>query len=86
MGKRLANVYDLSEKSYLFKFSMPGSSEKTILLLESGVRFHLTTYTRDLPDMPSPFTMKLRKHLRTKRLEDIRQLGNDRFANNYNVF
>ena len=78
MGKRLANIYDISEKAYLFKFSMDGN-DKCMLLVESGVRFHLTTYTRELPEMPSPFTMKLRKHLRTKRLEDIKQLGNDRF-------
>ena len=28
--------------------------------------------------MPSPFTMKVRKYLRTKRLEDVRQVGSDR--------
>ena len=29
-------------------------------------------------DTPSNFTLKLRKHLRTRRLEDVRQLGVDR--------
>lgn len=28
--------------------------------------------------MPSGFSMKLRKHIRTKRLEDVRQVGMDR--------
>jgi hypothetical protein len=32
----------------------------------------------DKPDAPSNFTLKLRKHLRTRRLEDVRQLGVDR--------
>lgn len=42
------------------------------------MRFHTTKYKRDKSDMPSPFAMKLRKHIRLKRLEDIRQLGSDR--------
>lgn len=29
-------------------------------------------------DIPSNFTLKLRKHLRTKRVEGVRQLGVDR--------
>lgn len=33
---------------------------------------------RDKPSAPSNFTLKLRKHLRTRRLEDVRQLGVDR--------
>ena len=46
--------------------------------MESGVRFHSTKFARDKSDMPSPFAMKLRKFIRTKRLEDVRQLGTDR--------
>jgi predicted ribosome quality control (RQC) complex YloA/Tae2 family protein len=78
LGKRIANVYDLNEKTYLFKFAVPGLSEKFFLLLESGVRFHTTQFVRETPDFPSPFAMKLRKYIRTKRLEEIEQLGEDR--------
>lgn len=78
MGQRLANVYDLSEKCYLFKFAVPGKSEKVTVVVESGVRFHTTKYARDMPELPSAFAMKLRKYLRTKRLEDVRQIGIDR--------
>ena len=53
-------------------------STKKLLLMESGVRFHLTSFTRDKSDNPSPFTMKLRKHLRGKRLNNVKQLGMDR--------
>ncbi|CAM9411579.1 unnamed protein product, partial [Choristocarpus tenellus] len=49
-----------------------------LLLLESGVRFHTTKFTHDKADMPSGFSMKLRKHIRSKRLEDVRQIGMDR--------
>jgi hypothetical protein len=78
LGQRLANIYDLNDKTYLFKFAVPGKSEKLMLLLESGIRFHTTKYARDKSDLPSPFAMKLRKHIRTKRLEDVKQLCNDR--------
>jgi len=78
LGHRVANIFDLNERTYLFKFAIPGVPEKPILLMESGIRFHLTKFTRDKSDMPSPFAMKLRKYLRTKRLESVAQLGTDR--------
>ena len=51
---------------------------RCLLLLESGVRFHLTEYQRDKSFIPSNYTMKLRKHLRNRRLTSIKQLGADR--------
>lgn len=35
-------------------------------------------YMKEKADTPSNFTLKLRKHLRTRRLDDVRQLGVDR--------
>ncbi|XP_031252959.1 nuclear export mediator factor NEMF [Pistacia vera] len=84
IGMRCSNVYDLSPKTYVFKLmnssgvTESGESEKVLLLVESGVRLHTTAYTRDKKNTPSGFTLKLRKHIRTRRLEDVRQLGYDR--------
>ncbi|KAG0577183.1 hypothetical protein KC19_5G137000 [Ceratodon purpureus] len=84
IGMRCANVYDLTPKTYVIKLSKSsgvtesGESEKSLLLLESGVRFHTTEFARDKSATPSGFTLKLRKHIRTRRLEDVRQLGIDR--------
>eukprot|EP00883_Tetradesmus_obliquus_P009930 jgi/Sobl393_1/2641/SZX66696.1 len=79
LGLRLANIYDLNAKTYVLKLSKSGSDgEKVFLLLESGSRFHTVQVMYDKPDAPSNFTLKLRKHLRTRRLEDVRQLGVDR--------
>lgn len=58
----------------MFKFSIP-DHPKIYFVVESGIRFHTTQYTRDKPSVPSQFTMKLRKHLRTKRLTSVTQLG-----------
>jgi predicted ribosome quality control (RQC) complex YloA/Tae2 family protein len=76
LGARCANVYDLDPKTYLIKTAKGG--EKVLLLLESGVRFHSTNYSRDKSNTPSGFCLKLRKHIRTKKVEEVRQLGVDR--------
>lgn len=75
-GMRLQRVYDIDHKTYLFKFQL--NNEKCVLLLESGVRLHITNYEWTKNDAPSSFSMKLRKHLSNKRLEKLTQMGFDR--------
>ena len=76
MGMRVNNCYDCSNKIYLLKFQKP--DVKHTLLLESGIRFHTTTFDWPKGTVPNGFSMKLRKHIRGKRLVDLRQLGTDR--------
>ncbi|KAG5440635.1 hypothetical protein PCK2_000345 [Pneumocystis canis] len=45
---------------------------------ESGSRIHLTCYTRETATLPSQFCAKLRKHLKSKQLTSLEQIGNDR--------
>jgi predicted ribosome quality control (RQC) complex YloA/Tae2 family protein len=114
IGKRIGNIYDINGRTYLLKLAQSGvESDKLFIVIESGVRIHSTTFSRDRKEVPSIFTMKvcfllsccivwpgahffwkmllppllfsfrnallqLRKAVRTKRLEDIRQLGYDR--------
>lgn len=54
------------------------SWQKTLLLIESGARIHTTQFDRDHGSVPSGFCLKLRKHIRTRRLDNVRQLGGDR--------
>jgi predicted ribosome quality control (RQC) complex YloA/Tae2 family protein len=75
-GMRLNNIYDINPKTYLLKFSQP--DRKTFLVIESGIRVHLTTFSHEKNEVPSVFTMKIRRHCRTRRLESVRQLGLDR--------
>eukprot|EP00946_MAST-07B_sp_MAST-7B-sp1_P000179 g179.t1 len=79
-GFRVNNIYNINDKTYVLKMHRAQSEGggKRMLIVESGVRFHLTNFTRDKADMPSPFTMKLRKHVRGRRLVEVRQLGMDR--------
>ena len=59
IGFRVANVYDLDGKTYMFKLSKP-DKPKIWLLVESGQRFHVTKYSREKNSTPSGFTMKVR--------------------------
>jgi len=53
---------------------------KEFLIVESGVRFHTTNYSRQKENTRSIFAMKLRKHIRTRRLTSVKQLGTDRIV------
>ncbi|KAK9857575.1 hypothetical protein WJX84_011908 [Apatococcus fuscideae] len=80
-GMRVANIYDIDARVYLFKLSQSGEDgHKVFLLLESGLRFHTTQYLKERSSTPSNFSLKLRKHLRTRRLTEVRQLGLDRIV------
>ena len=63
--------------------SEPGTT-KLNLIMESGARFHASRFTRphasDAGNLPSGFTMKLRKHVRSRRLSGSCGLRLDAFA------
>nr|XP_057946239.1 ribosome quality control complex subunit NEMF-like [Doryrhamphus excisus] len=78
IGMRVNNVYDIDNKTYLIRLQKPDS--KAILLLESGIRIHSTDFEWPKNMMPSGFAMKCRKHLKTRRLTQVKQLGIDRIV------
>ncbi|KAI5867827.1 fibronectin-binding protein A N-terminus-domain-containing protein [Durotheca rogersii] len=73
---RVSNIYDLSSKILLFKFSKPGVKKQ--LLIDSGFRTHLTEFARTTAAAPSDFVQKLRKALKTRRVTAVSQIGTDR--------
>lgn len=75
VGARLMNIYDGS-KFILLRFNT--SESKILVLIESGIRIHLTNYIREKNLIPSNFNVKLRKHLKGKRLTSWKQLNLDR--------
>jgi predicted ribosome quality control (RQC) complex YloA/Tae2 family protein len=75
---RVNQIYDIDKKTYLIRFQR--SEEKAVLIFESGTRIHLTNYEWPKQPAPSGFSMKLRKHIRNKRLESLTQLGVDRIV------
>lgn len=92
-GWRVNQVYDCDYKTYLFKLNKSivqmkkdddpvGIDEETAnkmtFIIESGLRMHTTDYDWPKSHAPNSFATKLRKYLRNKRVEDIRQIGIDR--------
>lgn len=78
VGLRVNQIYDIDNRTYLIRFA--DKDAKTVLLLESGNRFHTTGFEWPKNMAPSGFTMKLRKHLKNKRLEKFVQLELDRIV------
>ncbi|KAM6075457.1 ribosome quality control complex subunit NEMF isoform 1-T1 [Chlamydotis macqueenii] len=78
LGMRVNNVYDVDNKTYLIRLQKPDC--KATLLLESGIRIHVTEFEWPKNMMPSGFAMKCRKHLKTRRLVSVKQLGIDRIV------
>lgn len=76
LGLRVSNVYDINNKTYLIRLSKP--DHKVTLLFESGIRLHLTDFDWPKNITPSGFSMKLRKHIKNKRLEAAQLVGIDR--------
>nr|CCA19934.1 conserved hypothetical protein [Albugo laibachii Nc14] len=93
LNMRVTNIYNLqneaevegidnksNQRTYIFKLHQP-PFPKVYLLIESGVRFHSSNYARNISSsstLPNQFTMKLRKHIRGKRLMQLEQLKGDR--------
>ncbi len=75
-GKRLNNVQQIGKELFKFTFSSP----KKELLIEPGVRMHLTSYKFAAPEKASQVSMFLRKKLKGKKLLELSQHGEDRIA------
>ncbi len=74
----IKNIYQVSEKIYLFKIrTFQGSQD---LLVEPGVRIHLTNYKRKAPERPSNKLLALRKHIKNTRITGINQYNTDRIV------
>ncbi|XP_011872509.1 PREDICTED: nuclear export mediator factor NEMF homolog [Vollenhovia emeryi] len=76
VGMRVNQIYDIDHRTYLIRLQR--SEEKCVLLLESGNRIHTTVFEWPKNVAPSGFSMKMRKHLKNKRLESLVQVGTDR--------
>ncbi|SCU78135.1 LAME_0A03422g1_1 [Lachancea meyersii CBS 8951] len=77
-GFRLSNIYNIADSSrqFLLKFNKPDS--KLNVVIDCGLRIHLTEFNRPVPPTPSGFVVKLRKHLKSKRLTTVKRVANDR--------
>ncbi len=81
LGYRVENVYkDMSDRFFLFKFKGIGEYKNPFLLIEPGVRIHLTEFKHSVPERPSDKTMALRRHLKGSEVIQIQQIEFDRLV------
>ncbi len=79
VGYRLANIYrDTEEKFFLFKFKGKGQYKDPFLLIEPGIRIHLTEVKHPVPERPSNKILGLRSHLKGTEVVEIHQIDFDR--------
>jgi len=71
-GAYIDNIYQTNHGTFILKLRQP-SKPALHLLIESGRRFHLTSYTYEKPQRPPTFCMALRKHLRNGKVTEILQ-------------
>ncbi|KAM5474272.1 hypothetical protein MauCBS54593_001846 [Microsporum audouinii] len=76
LGLRIANIYDISPRTFLFKLALPDIKKQ--LIINAGFHCHLTESSRTTADAPSHFVSRLRKLLKTRRITGVRQIGTDR--------
>lgn len=66
----------MSQRIFLLKFAKSHHREQ--MIVDSGFRCHLTSFTRATATAPSVFVTRLRKYLRTRRVTSVAQVGTDR--------
>jgi len=76
IGAKLINIYNKGKRQYLLKFNI--GDEKLFLVNNIGTTIHLSQYRSITDDIPSAFCLRLRRYLRGRMLQNIRQIGVDR--------
>ncbi|MFX1483105.1 MAG: ribosome rescue protein RqcH [Promethearchaeota archaeon] len=77
-GAFIKNVYQYGD-IFTLKLYQPGGGTSQ-LLVQPGIRIHLTEYARKAPRVPPKFCSVLRKYLREKRVLSVKQYELDRIV------
>jgi predicted ribosome quality control (RQC) complex YloA/Tae2 family protein len=76
---RVNNIYDIDNKTFLIKFDDFDQKRKCFIIIKSGqYLYHIYNPSQERRKLPSSFCMKLRKHIKNKRLQSIEMLKSDR--------
>lgn len=77
VGMYLENVYDIDKKTLILKLKY--KSVRKYLLIESGQRMHtVERFGASGSGAPKSFCVKIRKHVRERRVVSIKQINHDR--------
>lgn len=77
VGMYLENIYDIDKKTLVLKLKF--KSARKYLLIESGQRMHtIERFDASGSGAPKSFCVKIRKHIRERRIVSIKQINHDR--------
>ena len=93
-GYRLDNLYrDSSGRFFLFKLKGKGKFKNPFLLIEPGIRIHISEYKYSVPERPDDKILAIRGHLKGTIVKSIKQVDFDRLVDveligkqNYHLF
>ncbi|MFX1517965.1 MAG: ribosome rescue protein RqcH [Promethearchaeota archaeon] len=81
IGYSVDNIYrDINDTFYLFRFKGKGLLKNPFLLIEPGIRIHLTEMKHPTPKRPSDKILAIRQHLKGTELVKISQIDFDRLV------
>ncbi|MGZ8380445.1 MAG: Rqc2 family fibronectin-binding protein [Nitrospira sp.] len=80
-GGWIQKIQQPTDHTVVLEVRVPGQTHRLLLSSQPDTaRVHLTTHSPANPPTPPPFCQFLRAHLQGARIDDIRQIGNDRIV------
>jgi predicted ribosome quality control (RQC) complex YloA/Tae2 family protein len=80
-GGWIQKIQQPTERTLVLDVRVPGQTHRLLICCQPGlVRLHVTTHSLANPPTPPPFCQFLRAHFQGARIDDIRQIGNDRIV------
>jgi predicted ribosome quality control (RQC) complex YloA/Tae2 family protein len=80
-GGWIQKIQQPTDHTVVLDVRVPGQTHRLLLSCQPDTaRVHLTTHSPVNPPTPPPFCQFLRAHLQGARIDDIRQIGNDRIV------
>ncbi len=81
IGYRVENLYrDSSDRFFLLNLKGKGEYRNPYLLIEPGVRIHITEFKHNVPNRPEEKIIALKAHLKGNFVKDIKQIDFDRLV------
>lgn len=80
-GGWIQKIHQPSARTLVFDVRAPGRTHRLLVSCEpNAARFHITTRSHLNPPTPPPFCQFLRAHVQGARIDEIRQVSNDRIV------
>ena len=80
-GGWIQKIHQPGARTLVFDVRVPGHTHRLVISCEANAtRLHVTTRPPPNPPAPPPFCQFLRAHVQGARIDDIRQLSNDRIV------